>query len=124
LVRKGYAAFAALALDERKLAGLPPFSHFALVRTESAQAESGMQFLQQALQAADQLDAAKDVQFLGPVPAPMERRAGRWRAQLLLQAQSRGALHRLLEGWIGSLESLPAARKVRWSLDVDPMDLF
>ncbi len=124
LVREGYAAFAMLALAERKLAGLPPFSHFALVRTESAQAETGMQFLQQALQTADPLDAAKDVQFLGPVPAPMERRAGRWRAQLLLQAQSRSALHRLLEAWVGSLESLPAARKVRWSLDVDPMDLF
>jgi primosomal protein N' (replication factor Y) len=124
LVREGYAAFAMLALAERKLAGLPPFSHFALVRTESTQAETGMQFLQQALQTADPLDAAKDVQFLGPVPAPMERRAGRWRAQLLLQAQSRSALHRLLEAWVGSLESLPAARKVRWSLDVDPMDLF
>ncbi len=124
LVREGYAAFAMLALAERKLAGLPPFSHFALVRSESAQAETGMQFLQQALQTADPLDAAKDVQFLGPVPAPMERRAGRWRAQLLLQAQSRSALHRLLEAWVGSLESLPAARKVRWSLDVDPMDLF
>ena len=124
LVREGYAAFATLALEERSLAGLPPFSHFALVRTESTQAETGMQFLQHALQAADQLEAAEGVQFLGPVPAPMERRAGRWRAQLLLQAQSRGALHRLLEAWIGSLESLPAARKVRWSLDVDPMDLF
>jgi len=124
LVREGYAAFAMLALAERKLAGLPPFSHFALVRSESTQAETGMQFLQQALQTADPLDAAKDVQFLGPVPAPMERRAGRWRAQLLLQAQSRSALHRLLEAWVGSLESLPAARKVRWSLDVDPMDLF
>ncbi len=124
LVREGYAAFATLALEERSLAGLPPFSHFALVRTESTQAETGMQFLQHALQAADQLEAAEGVQFLGPVPAPMERRAGRWRAQLLLQAQSRGALHRLLEAWIGSLENLPAARKVRWSLDVDPMDLF
>ena len=124
LVREGYAAFATLALEERSLAGLPPFSHFALVRTESTQAEAGMQFLQHALQAADQLEAAEGVQFLGPVPAPMERRAGRWRAQLLLQAQSRGALHRLLEAWIESLENLPAARKVRWSLDVDPMDLF
>ena len=124
LVREGYAAFATLALEERSLAGLPPFSHFALVRTESTQAETGMQFLQHALQAADQLEAAEGVQFLGPVPAPMERRAGRWRAQLLLQTQSRGALHRLLEAWIGSLENLPAARKVRWSLDVDPMDLF
>lgn len=124
LVREGYAAFATLALEERSLAGLPPFSHFALVRTESTQAETGMQFLQHALQAADQLEAAEGVQFLGPVPAPMERRAGRWRAQLLLQAQSRGALHRLLEAWIESLENLPAARKVRWSLDVDPMDLF
>ncbi|MNL76234.1 Primosomal protein N' [compost metagenome] len=64
------------------------------------------------------------MQVLGPVPAPMERRAGRHRAQRLLQAPSRAALHRLLGPWLVQLESLPGNRQVRWSLDVDPIDLF
>jgi len=54
----------------------------------------------------------------------MERRAGRHRAQLLLQSSSRAPLHRLLGIWVVQLESLPEARQVRWSLDVDPIDLF
>jgi primosomal protein N' (replication factor Y) len=54
----------------------------------------------------------------------MERRAGRNRAQLLLQAESRQALHRLLNQWAPALEGLKSGRKARWSLDVDPGELF
>ncbi|MEE4462548.1 hypothetical protein V2S84_10595, partial [Azotobacter chroococcum] len=64
------------------------------------------------------------IELLGPVPAPMERRAGRYRAQLLLQAASRAPLRRLLGPWLAVLERLPGARTVRWSLDVDPVDLY
>jgi len=58
------------------------------------------------------------------VPAPMERLAGRWRAQLLLQSASRAVLQKALTRWVPTLDRLPAARKVRWSVDVDPVDLF
>jgi primosomal protein N' (replication factor Y) len=64
------------------------------------------------------------VTLLGPVPAPMERRAGRVRAQLLLEAVSRAPLHRWLGEWLPRLEALPAARQVRWSLDVDPQEMI
>ncbi|PAM35024.1 hypothetical protein CEJ63_27050, partial [Acinetobacter baumannii] len=57
------------------------------------------------------------IELLGPVPAPMERRAGRYRAQLLLQAISRAPLHRLLSSWLLALEQMPSGRQVRWSLD-------
>ncbi|MGY8832082.1 MAG: primosomal protein N', partial [Pseudomonadales bacterium] len=64
------------------------------------------------------------IELLGPVPAPMERRAGRYRAQLLVQANARAPLHRLLNTWMHALEQMPSGRAVRWSLDVDPIDLF
>jgi primosomal protein N' (replication factor Y) len=54
----------------------------------------------------------------------MERRAGRFRAQLLLQANARGPLHNLMNAWLPQVETLPGSRSVRWSLDVDPIDLF
>jgi primosomal protein N' (replication factor Y) len=54
------------------------------------------------------------------VPAPMERRSNRYRAHLLVHAQQRGPLHRLLHAWIPQLETLKSARRVRWSVDVDP----
>ena len=64
------------------------------------------------------------VDLLGPLPAPKPRRAGYQRDQLLLSARQRPALQRLLaRAWAG-LFDLPSARRVRWSLDVDPIDLY
>ena len=64
------------------------------------------------------------VQVSDAIPAGMEKRAGNTRAQLLLQSSSRAALQRRLSDWITQLEKLPTARRVRWSLDVDPGDLY
>ena len=54
----------------------------------------------------------------------MERRAGHYRAQLLLHAAAHGPLQRLLAQWLPKVDALPLARKVRWSIDVDPLELF
>ena len=54
----------------------------------------------------------------------MARRAGRYRAQLLLQASDRRTLHTALRDLRPMLEQEPSARKVRWSIDVDPIELF
>jgi len=123
LIEHGYPAFAESLLEERRQAELPPYSSMALIRAESTQRNAAQDFLVQALQAAEK-SAAPHVQLFGPVPAPMERRAGRYRAQLLIQAAQRNHLHRLLNDWIPRLEALPDARRVRWSLDVDPMELL
>jgi len=66
--------------------------------------------------------AGGTVNLLGPVAAAMERRAGRYRAQLLLESASRSALHHLLAAWLPELDDLPEARGVRWSIDVDPLE--
>ena len=64
------------------------------------------------------------LQLIGPLTALMERRAGKYRMQLLLQAASRASLGRLLGEALPHIETLPEARRARWSLDVDPQDLF
>jgi len=126
LCEQGYAAFTQQALQERKDAALPPFSHLALLRAEAAQAKRALDFLEHACGLAETLQTQQSakVELLGPIPAPMERRAGKYRAQLLLKAASRAELHRLLTPWLNALESTPSSKTVRWSLDVDPMDLF
>ncbi len=121
LVQDGYGPFARLALTERRDAGMPPFSFLALLRAEAVGQQAPTEFLEAARQAAT---GAEGVYLLGPVPAPMERRAGRFRAQLLLLAESRAALHQLLATWAPELEALKSGRKVRWSLDVDPQEMF
>jgi len=123
LLHSGYPAFARAALQERAAAGLPPIHHLVLLRCESVDASAAPAFLQQAADLARQIEL-KDVDLFGPIPAPMERRAGRYRHQIMLQSKQRKNLHRLLNWWVPQLQQLPAARKVRWSIDVDPYDTF
>jgi primosomal protein N' (replication factor Y) len=120
LVTGGYRAFGSAALEERETSGLPPFSHLALLRAEAHSREQVHGFLAAARAAAAPVPAG--VALLGPIPAPMERRAGRVRAQLMLECAARRALHRCLAEWLPKVEALPAARRVRWSLDVDPQE--
>ena len=58
----------------------------------------------------------------GPFPAMMERRSGRTRWYLLVQASNRPALHRQLDEWVSCVQKMPSSRKVRWVIDVDPQD--
>lgn len=123
LIRGGYRAFATAALEERREAGYPPYGHLAVLRAESVQPAAAMAFLEEAAVLARE-KAASGVELWGPVPAPMERRAGRVRAQLLLQSSTRKPLHALLRDWTPQLDDLSSARRARWSLDVDPQDLM
>ncbi len=122
LLRGGYLAFAEAALAERRAAELPPYSHLALLRAEAPVPTTATEFLIQCRALAQDL-AEPGVQLLGPVPAPMERRAGRYRAQLLVQSARRPQLHRLLASWVSVLRTLPRRGGLRWSLDVDPQEL-
>jgi primosomal protein N' (replication factor Y) len=123
LLHRGYGHFAEAALLERQSAMLPPCASLALLRAEAASRELGFEFLESARRVLPATDEPS-LMLLGPVPAPMERRAGRYRAHLLVQCEQRGVLHRLLGGWVSQLETLKQARRVRWSLDVDPQDMI
>ena len=123
LLHSGYQAFAEAALQERHAAGLPPVRHLVLLRCESVEAKAAQTFLQQAADSAKQVDS-ENIDLFGPIPAPMERRAGRYRYQIMLQSKQRKALHQFLSWWAPQLQQLASARKVRWSIDVDPYDTF
>ena len=122
LVLDGYRKFCEDALDERRRARLPPYASLALVRAEAPQPDAPRAFLADAERRAN-ARPRPGVTVLGPAPAPMERRAGRYRAQLLVDAESRTVMQRFLPEWIAALEALPSARKVRWSVDVDPQEM-
>ncbi len=125
LLRGGYSDFARAALAERAAAELPPFSHLALMRTEAPTAGEALAFLQQARTLGEQLrPEPSPVLLLGPVPAPLERRAGRHRAQLLIQGAKRPLLQRFLQDWLPEVRAIRCSRRLRWSLDVDPRDLM
>ena len=131
LLAEGYDGFARAALTERSQAAWPPFSRLAAVRDSAKTAEAALAFLTEARSAAEGLRGergnapwASAVRLLGPAPAAMAKRAGRHHAQLLLESTDRAALHRFLDAWLPALQALPSVRRVRWALDVDPIELF
>ena len=120
LIHDGYEGFATGALEERAAARWPPFSRLALLRASGQSATAALDFLRRARDCAGSEPAAR---LLGPVPASMARRAGRHHAQLLIEHSGRGGLHEFLKGWLPQVERLPESRRVRWALDVDPLDI-
>lgn len=135
LLRQGYGAFARAALAERAQASLPPFSFQALVRADSRQEQLALDFLRSARaralalgdgshQGSHQGSPRGSLQVWGPAPANMERRAGRFRAQLLLQSPDRGPLHAAIRALLPQLRELSGNRRLRWSIDVDPQETF
>ena len=112
--------WAADALEERRAAGFPPFAHLALLRAEAKKEGEATRFLQAARRLAKRLRAA--VEVFDPVPAPLERKAGFERAQLLVRSDSRAVLQPFLRQWRDALVA-EGDRSVRWSLDVDPQEV-
>jgi primosomal protein N' (replication factor Y) len=127
LVREGYGHFARLLLQERQLAGMPPCTALALIRAESEDYRAPESFLTLVRQLAETLTeqtSGHGVTLMGPLPSPMEKRAGKFRAQLQVSAPQRSALQQLLTHLCPQVESLREARTVRWSVDVDPQDML
>ena len=123
-----YSAFAASQLQERRMAGLPPFSSLALLRAEARTAEVATAFLQAAAVAAAALPEAEGVNVYPPVPPPLSRVADVERMQMLLESGSRAVLQRLLAAWLPALHALRKDDKahravLRWAVDVDPLSI-
>lgn len=123
LLNKGYHRLAEALLVERRNTQLPPFAGLAMVRAEAKDREVAHQFLNNAKIALENLSAIGKIALWGPVPAPLERCAGRYRGQLLLQADKRDLLQEVLRQWVPSIIRIPLANKVRWSVDVDPLEM-
>ncbi|MFZ5548374.1 MAG: replication restart helicase PriA [Pseudomonadota bacterium] len=124
-----YARFAASQLKEREMAGLPPFSHLALLRAEAREATVAEAFLQAAREEArrwaDELGLTEAMSLYAPVPPHVARVAGQERRQMLVESVSRAALQRLLAHWVAGLPALRAQHKgiARWAIDVDPVTI-
>ncbi|HEX9179260.1 MAG TPA: primosomal protein N' [Burkholderiales bacterium] len=119
LCRHDFDALTGDLMEERRIAGFPPFVHQALLRAEATSAEPVREFLRRARELAAGHDPA--VVLFEPVPALLPRLAGMERAQLLVQSASRARLQGFLEDWRPRIAALEE-RRVRWCLDVDPLE--
>ncbi len=121
LVHDGYGAFARGLLAQRKEGKLPPFVNCLLLRAEAGTRQLPLEFLQEARTLALQ-HGTREVELFGPMQSPLGKRAGHFRAQLILQATRRTTLQRLGHVLVDAMSAHPLARRVRWSVDVDPLD--
>jgi primosomal protein N' (replication factor Y) len=111
-------------MAEREAARWPPFGRLAVLRASSTTPDGAMEFLAAArAQAPDTGSSDRAVRVLGPVQATMARRAGRYYAQLLVECTERASLHRFIQEWLPLIEPLARARRVRYALDVDHIDI-
>ena len=121
LLESGYRSFAKQTLKERKAAWMPPYRYAALLRCESKDQELNQSFLQEHAQALRQA-SENSIDIWGPIPAPMERKAGRYQAHMVLLSKDRARMHFYIRQWWQNVwHNKPHCMKL--SLDIDPQEL-
>lgn len=127
LLRHDYSGFAKYSMQERESAMLPPFSHQALLSAEARELNVAIAFLQRAKETAQSLmeyqQSTGMITLYDPVPLRIVRVDNMCRAQLLIEASHRPAIQSLLRQWLAEIHDMPEARKVRWQLEVDPLEI-
>lgn len=123
MLHSSYADQARALLVQRVATGMPPAGHLVILRTDCADADYGEKFLQ-SLRERCTPDLPVEARLIGPLPSPMQRRAGKYRCQLLLCAPSRGIAQAAATRLVALAEELPARHGLGWSIDIDPQDLF
>ncbi len=124
LTQQPYGIFLQHLLKERQQFHLPPFAFMALFRAEAKQMEKASDVLSIIQALLKKSDSEKKVTIYDPIPAPMQRKAGFYHMQLLIQASSRQQLQKLISKTLPSLAGNKALQGARWTVDVDPIDLF
>ncbi len=123
LLTKGYQQFAHCLLQERQAVKLPPYSYLALLQAESNKPLQLNNFLSEAKAAGLAIPTNSPIKLIGPLTAPMGRKAGRHRSQLIIQAEQRHTLQQWLSVWIKKLTASKSGQRVRWVVDVDPLEM-
>ena len=121
LVAHDYPGFAAAQLKEREQAGFPPYAFQAMLRAEAPAMADAIAFLQAAA-GLSVIGEHENVFIYDPVPMKMARLANLERGQLLAESHSRPALQAFLPRWREAIEALKAPSKLRWHIEVDPLE--
>ncbi len=122
-LRQDYRQIARNLLDERRALGFPPFARVVIFRADALELKAALEKLEQVQALLSTRREYSGIQCIGPLPALMTRRIGRYRAQLSLVAQDHRCLRALLRAAMPEIEQLPSSAKVNWTIDVDALDL-
>jgi len=123
MLESSYGEQAREQLLRRRAAGMPPAGQLVVVRSDCGNADLGETFLQR-LRDEVQPGLPEGTALIGPLPSPMQRRAGKFRSQLILTAPNRTAAQTAASQLVAIAETLPARGGLKWSIDIDPQDVF
>jgi primosomal protein N' (replication factor Y) len=118
--KHNYESFVQILLKEREQMELPPFSFTALLKIESKQLRQAEQFVKDAAKYAQSL--TNKVVIYDPVRPPIEKLNSYERFQLFVQANNRRELQNFLRQWRLYLIQHPLVNRIKWSLDIDPIE--
>ncbi len=122
LVKGSYESFAKNLLEERRLAKSPPFAFQAKIQAESSNSYVSRDFIKTLINKLKKSKSfPKDIRVIGPIPAIMEKKSGVYRWELNILSSSRNSLHKFLDLGQASLYDSKTSKRVRWSIDVDPL---
>ena len=122
LLSQGYATFSNEALKIRKECALPPYTFMLMIRARANNVVMTKKFLQD-VKSIMMKDNTRGLTIYGPIPAMMERKAGMYQSQLIIFSLYRKTLQLNLASWTQSITKLPLAKRVRWDIEVDPLEM-
>ncbi len=123
LARRSYREIAAGLLDERRQLGFPPCASVVMFRADAVELDAALAELEAIRKLLTRAPGFGDISCVGPLPALMTRRIGRYRAQLCLLSRERRALRAVLSAAMPEIAELPRSARVNWTVDVDAYDL-
>ena len=121
LLKHGYQDFSREVLRQRERCALPPFSFMLLVRARAHQQDLTYQFLRE-IKSSMLPRASSGLNLFGPIPASLERKAGMYQSQLVVIATSRTEIQAHLPDWATAMQQHPLSKRVRWNIEVDPLE--
>ncbi|MAD58159.1 MAG: primosomal protein N' [Porticoccus sp.] len=124
LIFEDYQNFINEIAKERHLSNLPPYGHMALIRAESTDNEAAINFLRYCRRMAENiLPPSTIISYLGPLPASMGRKSGRFRHIFSIICKDRKKIQEVLTKLCKKVEISPLTKRIKWSIDVDPQDI-
>ena len=122
LLARGYEAFSDEAMSIRKSCALPPYTYMILIRARAHQQDITQRFLQ-TIKDSVILKSSSKLNISGPIPAIMERKAGMYQSQLIIISNKRKSIQQNLESWTKDIQQLTLSKRVRWNIEVDPLEM-
>ncbi|MFQ6091180.1 MAG: primosomal protein N' [bacterium] len=122
-----YASFSKRELEQRRELRYPPFSRLVSILTQGREEEevrNRAEELAHGIRASLEKGADSFVRVLGPAPAPLTKIMGNYRWQIILKGDDPRLFKECLRAGLSSLSSDQSSKRVRVTVDVDPVDML